>query len=177
MKFMHVLEKSGERQLFYAKHAKMCLILIIGVNYVSAFITSAPLFLICCVEAPGTSQGWESRLGRVGRRRGPAGVSLASLLLPAAWPSASLRGEEEEEEDGMFCFVQATGGAGCGRAFAVSPPRGVRRRGCSEGRGAAPTGVGPGAGPVPVAGNCFLSPPTAISVLLGFYQDHGVAVF
>lgn len=36
---MRVLEKSGERQLFYAKHAKMCLILIMGVNYVSGFIT------------------------------------------------------------------------------------------------------------------------------------------
>lgn len=62
---MHVLEKSGERQLFYAKHAKMCLILIIGVNYVSAFITSAPLFLPCCVEPPEASQGRGSRAGRV----------------------------------------------------------------------------------------------------------------
>lgn len=63
---MHVLEKSGERQSFYAKHAKMCLILIIGVNYVSAFITSAPLFLTCCVEPPEEpSQGRGSRAGRV----------------------------------------------------------------------------------------------------------------
>lgn len=76
---MHVLEKSGERQLFYAKHAKICLILIIGVNYVSAFITSAPLFLTCCVEAPETSQGRESHAGRVRRR----GVSPASPPAPA----------------------------------------------------------------------------------------------
>lgn len=55
MKFVRVLEKAGERQLVYAKHAKMYLILIIGVNYVSAFRTSAPLFLTCCMEAPATS--------------------------------------------------------------------------------------------------------------------------
>jgi len=92
MKFMHVLEKSEERQLFYAKHAKMCLILIIGVNYVSAFLTSAPLFLTCCVEAPETSQGRESRAGRLRRRRGEAGVPSA----------ASLRGEGG---DGLFSFA------------------------------------------------------------------------
>lgn len=92
------------KELFYAKHAKMCLILIIGVNYVSAFITSAPLFLTCCVEAPETLQGWESHIGRVRRRRGQAGVSPASPFLPAPWPSASLQGEGE---DGLFCFILA----------------------------------------------------------------------
>lgn len=46
MKFMRVLEISGERQLFYAKHAKMCLILIMGVNYVSGFITQLLHFLL-----------------------------------------------------------------------------------------------------------------------------------
>lgn len=80
MKFMHVLEKSGERQLFYAKHAKMCLILIIGVNYVSAFITSAPLFLTC-MEAPESSQGRESRGAAQGDEAG-RGVTLA-LRIPA----------------------------------------------------------------------------------------------
>lgn len=80
MKFMHVLEKSGERQLFYAKHAKMCLILIIGVNYVSAFITSAPLFLTGCVEPPEASQGRGSRAGRVAGRGG-------RQLPTAPWPS------------------------------------------------------------------------------------------
>lgn len=109
---MHVLEKSGERQLFYAKHAKMCLILIIGVNYVSAFITSAPLFLTCCVEAPETLQGRESRLG------------WAAPLLPAPWPSPSLR---REDDDGSFLFILAKGGAGCGNMLVVSPPRGVHR--------------------------------------------------
>lgn len=93
---MHVLEKSGERQLFYAKHAKMCLILIIGVNYVSAFITSAPLFLTCCVEPPETSQGRGSRAGRVAGGGGT--LAFASL-----W---------EEGQDGLFCFVLAEGGAG-----------------------------------------------------------------
>lgn len=81
MKFMHVLEKSGERQLFYAKHAKMCLILIIGVNYVSAFITSAPLFLTCCVEAPETSQGQESH-GGGGLACIPATASTLALRIP-----------------------------------------------------------------------------------------------
>lgn len=130
---MHVLEKSGERQLFYAKHAKMCLILIIGVNYVSAFITSAPLFLTCCVEAPETSQGRESRLGRV-RGRGQAGVSPAAPLLPAPWPSPSLRGEDD---DGSFRFVLAKGGAGCGNTLAVSPQGvaiGRRGQGCCSDR-------------------------------------------
>ena len=171
---MHVLEKCGERQLFYAKHAKMCLILIIGVNYVSAFITSAPLVLTCCVEAPETSQGRESHIGRVRRRRGQAGVSPASLLLPAPWPTASLRGEDE---DGLFCFVLAKEGAGCGNTFAMSPARAVHRYGCSEGRSASPTGAAPGAGPVQAAGNCCLSPPTVISVLLDFYQNRRVAIF
>lgn len=76
MKFMHVLEKSGERRLFYAKHAKMCLILIIGVNYVSAFITSAPLFLTCCVEPPESSQGRGSSAGR-GARGGAGSLPMA----------------------------------------------------------------------------------------------------
>lgn len=99
---MHVLEKSGERQLFYAKHAKMCLILIIGVNYVSAFITSAPLFLTCCVEPPETSQGWGSRAGRVARGGGrqPPHSTLAFTPL------------QEQDQDGLFCFVLAKGGAG-----------------------------------------------------------------
>lgn len=102
MKFMHVLEKSGERQLFYAKHAKMCLILIIGVNYVSAFITSAPLFLPCCVEPPVTSQGRGGHAGRVaggGGRQHPCGTLAFTSL-------------REEGQDGLFCFVLAEGGAG-----------------------------------------------------------------
>lgn len=90
MKYMHVLEKDGERQLFYAKHAKMCLILIIGVNYVSAFITSAPLFLTCCVEPPEVLQG---------RVAGGGGSTLAFTSL------------QEEGQDGLFCFVLAEGGA------------------------------------------------------------------
>lgn len=121
MKFMHVLEKSGERQLFYAKHAKICLILIIGVNYVSAFIASAPLFLTCCVEAPETSQGRESHAGRV-RRRGSR--LHPPQLLPPPWPSVSPRGEDE---DGLVCFILAKGGAGCFDRFAVSPPKGVHQ--------------------------------------------------
>lgn len=53
------LRNLGKGSCFYAKHAKMCLILIIGVNYVSAFITSAPLFLTCCVEPP---EAWQGRV-------------------------------------------------------------------------------------------------------------------
>lgn len=61
-------------------------------------------------------------------------------------------------------------GAGCGQAFTM----GVHGYGCSEGRDAAPTGTGPGAGLVQAVGNCFLSPLTAVPGLLDLYQ---VAVF
>lgn len=150
---MHVLEKSGERQLFYAKHAKMCLILIIGVNYVSAFITSAALFLTCCVEPPETSQGRGSSAGGVaggGGRQPPHGtlafkpcrnrIRMACSVL--SWPREVL-GEV--------------------RHLTVSPPR--------RGQGCALTGSGLGACPAQAARNCFLSPPTVISALLDFYQN------
>lgn len=80
MKFMHVLEKSGERQLFYAKHAEMCLILIIGVNYVSAFITSAPSFLTRSVEVPEASEGSEIRVGLAVQEEGQARSLPCELL-------------------------------------------------------------------------------------------------